>query len=293
MKTEKNIFIAFLLNLAFSIFEFMGGLLTGSVAIASDAVHDLGDAFSIGLSWVLEKKSKRAGDGQYTYGYGRYSVLGSCITTLVLIFGSAVVIYHAVLRILHPTPIHYEGMILFALIGVGVNLGAALLTRHGDSLNQKAVNLHMLEDVLGWLVVLAGAVIMRFADITLLDPLMSIAVALFILVHAIKNLKESVDLFLEKAPQGLDLCHLQACLLQIEGVADVHHLHLWSIDGTNHCATMHIVTNRDPHTVKTQVRRELEDQGIHHATLELETEGEHCNARHCHSGRKGGRHHHH
>ena len=143
MKTEKNIFIAFVLNLAFSIFEFIGGIFTGSVAIISDAIHDIGDATSIGVAFFLEKKSKKQPDEKYTYGYARYSVIGSVLTTLILLFGSAMVIYNAVLRIINPSEINYNGMIIFAIVGVCVNFGAAILTRDGDSLNQKAVNLHM------------------------------------------------------------------------------------------------------------------------------------------------------
>ena len=174
MKTERNIFIAFILNLAFSIFEFAGGIFTGSVAIISDAIHDIGDATSIGVALFLEKKSKKQPDDRYTYGYGRYSVIGSVLTTLILLLGSVLVIYNAVLRMIRPVEINYDGMIMFAIVGVCVNLGAALLTRNGSSLNQKAVNLHMLEDVLGWIVVLIGAIVMRFTNFYLIDPLMSI-----------------------------------------------------------------------------------------------------------------------
>ena len=198
MKTTRNILIAFILNFAFSVFEFVGGLFTGSVAIVSDAVHDIGDAASIGISYFLERKSKKQPDETYTYGYARFSVIGSVITTLILLFGSCVVIYNAIQRILTPTPIHYNGMIVFAIVGVVVNLAAALFTREGHSLNQKAVNLHMLEDVLGWIVVLVGAIVMRFTDFALIDPLMSIGVAVFILINAVGNLKEVLDLFLEK-----------------------------------------------------------------------------------------------
>ena len=156
MKTQKNILIAFILNLGFSIFEFFGGVVTGSVAIISDAVHDLGDAASIGISYFLEKKSRKQPDDRYTYGYVRYSVIGSVITTLILLFGSVMVVYNAVNKIIEPTQINYDGMIVFAVVGVCVNLVAAFFTREGDSLNQRAVNLHMLEDVLGWVVVLVG-----------------------------------------------------------------------------------------------------------------------------------------
>lgn len=268
MKTEKNILIAFLLNLAFAIFEFVGGIFTGSVAILSDAIHDLGDAASIGVSFFLEKKSKKQPDEAYTYGYARYSVLGSTITTLTLLIGAVVVIYNAILRIITPVPIHYNGMILFAVVGVCVNLGAALITRKGESLNQKAVNLHMLEDVLGWIVVLIGAVVMRFTDFAILDPILSIGVAIFIGINAVRNLKESIDLFLEKTPRDLNVQTVKDGILKIPGVWDVHHIHLWSMDGQSHYATMHIRTAADPHEVKNAIRENLKSYGIDHVTLD-------------------------
>ena len=296
MKTEKNILIAFLLNLLFSVFEFVGGIVTGSVAIVSDAVHDIGDAASIGISYFLERKSKKQPDDTYTYGYGRYSVVGGVITTLILLVGSCFVVYNAVDRIIAPTEIHYNGMILFALVGVAVNFCAAFFTREGDSLNQKAVNLHMLEDVLGWAVVLVGAVVMRFTDFAIIDPIMSMAVAVFIFANAIKNLKEAIDLFLEKTPHGVGVAEIKDHLMEIEGVLDVHHIHLWSLDGSHHYATMHIVTGADPHIIKAAVRAELAEHGIGHATLELEGEGEHCHEKYCHiepSSHSGHHHHHH
>lgn len=293
MKTQKNILIAFILNLGFSIFEFFGGMLTGSVAIVSDAVHDLGDAASIGISWFLEKKSRKQPDDKYTYGYVRYSVIGSVITTLILLFGSVMVVYNAVKKIIEPTQINYNGMIVFAVVGVCVNLVAAFFTREGDSLNQRAVNLHMLEDVLGWIVVLVGAIIMRFTDFALIDPIMSMGVAAFIFVNAIQNLKEVIDLFLEKTPRGMDLNEIREHVTHIEGVLDVHHIHIWSIDGQNNYATMHIVTNAEPHGVKEAIREELQEHGIGHVTLELETEGEFCHEEQCRVEEQEGLGHHH
>lgn len=293
MKTDKNILIAFLLNLCFSVFEFFGGLFTGSVAILSDALHDLGDAMSIGLSFFLEKKSKKHPDESYTYGYARYSVLGGFITTMILLVGSGIVLYNAALRIFHPSPIHYDGMILFAVVGAAVNLCAAFFTREGDSLNQKAVNLHMIEDVLGWLVVLVGAIVMRFTHIAIIDPLLSIGVAVFILINAIENLKEILALFLEKAPQDICVEELMEHLSQIDGVLDVHHIHLWSMDGQHNYATMHVRTNSDGHEIKQKIREELKEHGICHATLELETEDERCPAEHCHVEHHHDGHHHH
>ena len=293
MKTERNILIAFILNFAFSIFEFFGGIFTGSVAILSDSIHDIGDATSIGVAFFLEKKSKRQPDEKYTYGYARYSVIGSVITTLILLFGSVAVIYHAIVRIMNPTQINYNGMIVFAVVGVLVNFGAAFFTREAGSLNQKAVNLHMLEDVLGWLVVLIGAVVMRFTDLSLIDPLMSIGVAIFILINALKNLTEVLELFLEKTPRDVDLHEIHEHIEKIEGVLGVHHVHVWSMDGQNHYATMHIVTNDDPHHIKEKIREELREHGIGHATLELEAEGEHCHDEHCHVDHTSSSAHHH
>ena len=293
MKTEKNILIAFILNLCFSIFEFFGGLFTGSVAILSDAIHDIGDASSIGISYFLEKKSKKQPDETYTYGYARYSVIGSVITTLILLFGSVAVVFGAIRRIINPVEINYDGMIIFAIVGVVVNFLAAYFTREGDSLNQKAVNLHMLEDVLGWIVVLVGAIVMRFTDFALIDPILSIGVAVFIFINAIKNLKSAIDLFLEKAPDNIDLDEIKEHILSIQGVIDVHHIHLWSLDGQNNYITMHVVTSADPHEIKHKIREELQEHGVGHATLELETENEHCHEKDCQIEFNAHSHHHH
>lgn len=295
MKTQRNILIAFILNLGFSIFELLGGLFIGSVAIVSDAIHDAGDAMSIGIAFFLERKSRRSPDNTHTYGYLRYSVLGGLITTVILLFGSVAVVCNAVSRILCPTPIDYNGMIIFAIIGAAVNFLAAFFTREGDSLNQKAVNLHMLEDVLGWIVVLIGAVIMRFTDLAILDPIMSMGVAGFIFYHALRNLNDVTDLFLEKTPKGIDIPELTAHLSEIEGVVDVHHIHVRSLDGYRHCATAHVRFNGDMHAIKEQIRQELAEHGIVHSTLELETAQEHCHHPVCdlHTTANSEHHHHH
>lgn len=292
MKTEKNILIAFILNLSFSIFEFIGGIFTNSVAILSDSIHDIGDALSIGISYFLEKKSKKSADNKHTYGYIRYSVLGGVITTIILMVGSILVIYQAIGRILNPVEVNYSGMIIFAILGFIINLLAAFFTKEGDSINQKAVNLHMLEDVLGWAIVLAGAIIMNFTDISIIDPIMSIAVALFIFVSTIKNLKTVLDIFLEKTPKNIDIDELKEDLLKIDGVNNIHHIHVWSIDGINNYATMHIVTkNKDIKLVKQEIRKRLEEYEIVHSILE--TEDEICDNIECNVELKSENHHHH
>ena len=293
MKTDRNILIAFILNLGFSIFEFIGGTITNSVAIISDSIHDIGDAMSIGVSYFLEKKSKKKPDDKYTYGYVRYSVIGSLLTTIILIIGSIFVIYNAVNRILSPVEINYNGMIIFAVIGVIVNFMAAYFTKEGDSLNQKSVNLHMLEDVLGWIVVLIGAIVMKFTDIKILDSILSIFVALFILKNAIINLKQIIDLFLEKTPKNINIDEIKKHLMEIKGVKDIHHIHIWSIDGFNNYATMHVVVDEKEKDIKNKLREELKEHGIEHVTLELENDDELCEESSCEIKGKMHTHHHH
>lgn len=293
MKTEKNILIAFLLNLLFSIIEFVGGAITNSVAIISDSIHDIGDAMSIGVSYFLERKSTKKPDNNYTYGYVRYSVLGSIITTFILLAGSILVIYNAIGRIINPVEINYNGMIIFAVLGVVINFIAAYFTKNGDSLNQKSVNLHMLEDVLGWVVVLMGAVIMKFTDISIIDPMLSIAVALFIVINALKTLKEIVDIFLEKTPSNIDIEEIKDYLLEIEGVIDVHHIHVRSIDGFNNYATMHIVVDCDCKDIKHKIKEKLQEHGIGHTTIEFEEKGEKCADEKCEVKKSNQTHHHH
>lgn len=296
VKTERNILIAFILNIAFSIFELFGGLFTGSIAILSDSLHDLGDALSIGISYFLEKKSKKEADYKYTYGYIRYSVMGSIITTIILIVGSVFVIYESIKRLINPIIINYNGMIIIAIFGVIINSIATYYTREGDSLNQKSVNLHMLEDVLGWLVVLIGAILIKFTNISIIDSILSLGVSIFILYSACKNMKEIINLFLEKVPSNIDIDELKKHLMKIDGVLNIHHIHIRSIDGFNNFITLHVVVNKYSKKIKDKIREELCEHNIVHSTIELELKNEICNNEICEIKkitRDVGHHHHH
>lgn len=294
MKTERNILVAFILNISFSIFELIGGIFTNSISIMSDAVHDFGDALSIGISLILEKISKKKPDEKYTYGYARYSVLGALITTVVLTVGSIFVILGGTNRILNPVKINYNGMIIFAIFGVVINFLAAYFTREGDSINQKAVNLHMLEDVLGWVVVLIGSILMKFTNITLVDSIMSIGIAIFILISAFKNLKYILDLFLERTPKDISVEEIKKHLLEIEEIVDVHHIHIWSMDGVTNYSTMHIVTeNKNAKELKRKIREEMCKMGISHTTIEIEDKNDNCEEKECEVKMNYEVHHHH
>ena len=281
MKTKSKIFMAFILNLTFSIFELFGGIFTGSVAILSDSIHDFGDATSIGTAFFLEKLSNKKPNNKYTCGYARFSVLGALITTLILLISSIIVIYNAVFRIISPIIIDYDGMLIFAIIGLFVNIVATFCTHGGKSLNQKAVNLHMLEDVLGWLVVLIGSIIIKFTCLYIIDPILSILVAIFVIINAIKNLIEITQIFLIETPKNIDINKIIKHVKEIDGVIDAHHIHIWSIDGEINLATLHLVVKEYDSNIKEKVKEELSEHGITHVTIEMETENENCKEKTC------------
>lgn len=281
MKSDKNILVAFLLNFCFSILELIGGVFTGSMAILSDAFHDMGDAFSIFVSYILEKISMKKPNQKYTYGYVRYSVMGSVVTTTILLVGSIFIILESIKRILHPVDVHYDGVIILAIFGVLINSFAAYFTSKGESLNQKAVNLHMLDDVLGWVVVLAGSIVMKFTNITMIDSFLSIFVALFISYHAFRNVGSIADIFLAKTPKDIQLDHIKKHLLKIDGVLDVHHIHVQSMDGFHNYATLHVVVKKYQKKIKESIREELMDHNIAHSTIEFELKDEDCEQEKC------------
>ena len=278
MKTEKNILIAFLLNLFFSIIEIIGGIFTNSISILSDAVHDLLDSFSIGLSYFLEKKSKKKIDYLYTYGYKRYSVLGAFITSFLLFISSLLIIYHSILRIFNPVEINYNGMMIIAIFGVIINSLAAYFTKNGDSLNQRAMNLHMFEDVLGWLIVLVGSLLIKLTKILWIDSVISIIVSTIIVLRTINYLNTVLNLFLLKTPVDVDIKEIKKHIMSIAEVKDIHHLHIWSLDGINNFATLHVVTNGN---IKDKIRSEMKEFGINNVTIEVENEDEVCSYKHC------------
>lgn len=273
--------MAFVLNLVFACVELAGGLWTNSVAILSDALHDFGDALAVALAIFLEKFSQKQSDGNFSYGYRRFSTLGALITGMILIVGSIFILIESVPRLLNPQQPHAEGMILLALLGLGVNGYAAYRVSKGESLNEKMLMWHMLEDVIGWAMVLVGAIVMKFYYVPQLDAGMAIALALWILYNVFRNVREAMKVFLMAAPSNIAISEVEAAVRKVSLVGDVHHAHLWSLDGENHIFTAHIVlqsgaTIGDMEAVKGQVKKCVKDFGIIEATIEIEYNGESC-----------------
>ncbi len=277
----KNLKLAFFLNLIFTIFEIIGGLYVNSVAILSDAIHDLGDSLSLGTSWYLQKKSEKHGDNRFSFGYKRFSLLGALINSLVLIGGSVFVVIEAVQRILAPEPSDAKGMVIFAIVGVAVNGFAAYRLSGGKSMNEKVVSLHLLEDVLGWVAVLVVAIILLFTDLYILDPILSLLITIYILWGVFNRLKETLFIFLQGVPKDINLEELKNRLLTVDNISSLHHTHVWSQEGDSHVFTTHVKL-KNIHNfqqlldVKKEVKEKLKEYQFDHYTIETELDTETC-----------------
>lgn len=282
MKTS-NIKIAFFLNLSFTLFEIVGGLMTNSVALISDAIHDLGDSLSLGVSWYLEHLSKKKPNETFTYGYGRFSVLGGLITSVVLLIGIIFIMLEAIPRVLNPEPINAPVVLVFAVFGVLVNGYAAYKTTKGSSINERVISLHLLEDVLGWAILLIAAAVMSFIELPILDPILSILYSLFILYHVFKNLKEIGLVFLEGFDQMSEQQLISKLVLN-QKVLDVHHVHYWTLDGHSNYISLHVLLKeetspKEHDEIIHDLKHQLEHLNFHHATIESEyqkCQGENC-----------------
>lgn len=281
-QSQKNIGIAFFLNVTFAIIEFIGGILTNSVAILSDALHDFGDSISLGFAWYLQRFSQKKSNENYTYGYRRFTLLGALINAVILTVGSIFILHETIPRLFNPQPAHAQGMMLLAVLGITVNGIAVWRLRRGKSLNEKVVSLHLWEDVLGWVTILVGSIVMHFFNVPILDPLLSLGISLYILWNVFKNLKLSLHIILQGAPEEAMPEKIKNIVLQYPQISAIHHIHSWSIDGNSHIATFHVVLHEKQtmdklHELKRSLKNNLQKTlQIHHATIEFEAEDETC-----------------
>ena len=275
-KEMKNMKLAFILNFSFAILEFIGGILTNSISIMSDALHDLGDSFAIGTGIFFKNLSLKKPDKNYTYGYGRFSLIGALINLIVLSVGSTIIVISAIPRLFNVEEVNHSGMLIFAILGIIVNLVGALKTSHSHDISEKVINLHLLEDLFGWILVLVTSVVIGVWNIYILDPILSLVLALFIIINVFKNLKSIIDIILEKTPTNMDIPKIKKEILSIENVIDMHHIHIWTIEGNLNCLTAHIhvdekIKTEEIEKLKEKIKHKLEHLNINHSTLEFET----------------------
>ena len=281
----ENIRVAFFLNIGFTLFEVIGGIYTNSLAILSDALHDLGDSLSLGVAWYLERHSHKESDRKYSYGYRRFSLLAALINTVILIAGSIYILSEAVPRLLHPEHSNAGGMIILAVVGIVVNGAAALRVRDEASLNAQVISWHLLEDVLGWAAVLIVSISLLITDIHILDPILSILINLYVLYNVVGKLRKTLSLFLQAVPDAFEIPEIEHLLNNIPLVRSVHHTHVWSLDGESHVLTTHLVVDPgaskdDLVRIKKAVREITSKMSLSHSTIELEL-GEDCSMDDC------------
>jgi len=277
----KNLKTAFFLNLGFTVLEVIGGFYVNSVSILSDALHDLGDSLSLGISWYLHKRAAKEADNKFTFGYSRFSILGALINSIILIVGSVYIIYEAVNRLIHPEPSDAKGMLVFAIVGIAVNGYAAYRLSHGKSLNERVVSWHLVEDVLGWAAVLIASIVMIFTDALWLDPALSLAITVFILYNVCRRLKETLVILLQGTPKDIDPEKIKQEILKVPYVVSLHHINIWSLEGEHHVFSAHVKTNAITTfpqilQVKREVKDVLKKYPFTYYTIEVELEEEQC-----------------
>ena len=273
MSSKRAIWLAFFLNLSYAIVEFIAGGVFGSSAVLADSVHDLGDAIAIGLSAFLETISNREEDSHYTLGYKRFSLLGALITAVILMTGSALVILENIRKLFHPQPINDEGILWLGIIAVGINVLASLVVRKGKTKNESILSLHFLEDTLGWIAVILMAIILRFTDWYILDPLLSLIISFFILSKAIPRFWSTLKIFLDAVPEGIDTGKLEKELFALENIKSINQLSIWSMDGLENNVIVHLcledLTRMEE--CKEAIRSQLRQSGVHNITIEVDT----------------------
>jgi cobalt-zinc-cadmium efflux system protein len=274
-KREKRVQIAAFLNVGFTVLEIVGGFWTNSLAILSDALHDFGDSVALLVSWLFERGARKSPDTSRTFGYQRLSLFSALFSAMVLVGGSILIISQVIPRFLNPATLNATGMVGLAIIGILFNGIGFFLLKRGKSLNERVLSWHLLEDVLGWAVILIGGIIINFWDVYLLDPIMTLGLTVFILYNVSKNLKEAVNILLQGVPQHININEVKRDLLAIDGILGVHDTHIWSLEGETDILTAHIVVDevqlKAPDQTRKAVKEVLKQHHIEHSTIELES----------------------
>ena len=274
MKTKHAVWLAFFLNLSYAIVEFIAGGIFGSSAVLADSVHDLGDAIAIGVSAFLETISNREEDSHYTLGYKRFSLLGALVTAVILMTGSVLVILENITKLFHPQPVNDEGILWLGIIAVSINVLASLVVRKRKTKNESILSLHFLEDTLGWVAVILMAIVLRFSDWYILDPLLSLVISIFILSKAIPRFWSTLKIFLDAVPEGVDIQQVKSDLEQLDHVASINQLNLWTMDGLEKNAIVHVCLKEieQMELCKESIRTLLKNYGFQNITIEVDAD---------------------
>lgn len=277
--SQRNLLIAFVMNLFLAAIEFAGGLWVGSMAVLSNAIHDAGDAMSLGLGYFLQRRSERGPSEQFSYGMRRLSLLSAFISGLVICGGAIIIIMESVERFSHPSEVNAGGMLVLAIGGIVINGFAAWKLGHGHSHNEKMMSWHLIEDVMGWAAVLIGAACIHFFQIKWMDAALGVAISLFVSFNVLRQLVKTSALFLQGNPDPLKLREFREAISNLPEVIGLHDLHFWSLDGEHHVLSMHVVTSlplTQSFVLKNQIREQSYRLGEVHLTIEVESPNDPC-----------------
>lgn len=269
----KNIGKAFWVQFFLLLAEIVASALTGSFSILSNAAHDLGDSLTIAFAYFLQKKATTKAGSSFTYGLKRLSLLSSLLVGIVISTSSILIIIEAFPRMFSPHEVEWKGMLGFSIIGILMNGYMARKLGHGHTHNEKTLSWHFIEDMAGWISVLVSSLIIAFTKAYWIDSLFAILVALFVLYNVARNLFKTGGIFLQEAPDKEIVDSVKIELLKISEIKELHDLHLWSLDGDSHVASLHIVTDFEPQfydVLKVKVREVFEKLGKYHLTIEVE-----------------------
>jgi cobalt-zinc-cadmium efflux system protein len=285
-KNIENIKFALFVNFFLSVLEFTGGILSNSIAIISNAVHDMGDAIAFSFSYFSEKYANTENVNEnYTYRLNRLPLLSALINSIILLTGSTLILYHAIPRLFNPEAPEPNIMFLVSIIGIIANGIALMKLKRNEGINSKVLSIHTLEDFLGWIAILIGSIIIKLFNFAIVDSLLSVLITLYILFHVVKNLQEVYRLFMQKSPESIKTNDIANFIKSFAEVKSIQDLHIWSLEGTQHVLTAHIQVNDDIgienlKNLKLAIRDGIKKFGDIHCTLEIERESEFCDD-HC------------
>ncbi len=267
----SNVTLAFLLNFGFSILELVGGIITGSTAILSDAVHDFGDSIALALSFVFEKVGKRRANEKYTYGYKRISLIGAFINIIVLSVGTIFVFSEALQSLVNPMPVKAEGMLLLSFIGIAINGASVFRMKGSKKILDKTVMMHLMEDLLGWIAVLVVSIVIYFTNWYILDPILSLGICIIIGRNIYVNLKTAILIIMQRVPDEDLYEEIKEHLMEMNEIEKIEKLNMWTMDGEMHVVTASIKTleNTDKNDVLNKVKEMLNNEGINESTIEV------------------------
>jgi cobalt-zinc-cadmium efflux system protein len=262
--------------------QVIGGIVSGSLALIADALHNFSDACSLIVAVLARRIARRPATGRMTFGYARAEIVAALINFTTLILLGLYLAYEAVMRLLDPQPIEGWTVVIVAGFALVVDAATGLLTyamaRH--SMNIRAAFLHNVADALGSVAVIVGGVVVLVHDWTLIDPILTLLIAAYVLWHGASEIGGAIRILMNAAPDGLDAATLAARMGAVEGVAGIHHVHLWRLDEERASLEAHVALAEGAASdaVKARLRALLAEHGIGHATLETEAHGEACAA---------------